>query len=253
MPDIKSDRDRRSPNNRTRLSWWFPKIPKDILVPRTTIIEYTGEDLLCLFDGVKPAEMRKLCDIIEIFGDHVEWPIFLRTDYLSGKHSWKNTCYVSNSDDVEGHIKELITESFIADLHGFPTDMWIARKMIPTTPAFYAFRGEMPIVKERRYFVQDGKVVCHHPYWPMQAFLIGDLACEYPHWEKLLDEMNKESDPEVALLSGLSSQVGAAIGGSWSIDWLWSEQEGNWYLIDMAEADVSYHWPECPVIGDVKW
>ncbi|MCK5613414.1 hypothetical protein KAR91_66705, partial [Candidatus Pacearchaeota archaeon] len=91
-----------------------------------------------------------------------------------------------------------------------------------------------------------------HPYWPMQAFLIGDTYCEFPNWEKLLDEMNVESDSEITLLSGLSSKVGAAIGGSWSIDWLWSEQEGKWYLTDMAEADVSYHWPKCPAVGDIK-
>ena len=57
--------------------------------------------------------------------------------------------------------------------------------------------------------------------------------------------MNYESDGEVALLSELSSSVGAAIGGAWSVDWLWSELKGLWFLIDMAEADLSYHWPGC--------
>lgn len=240
--DIKNDKDRRSPNNRNRLSWWFPKIPKDILVPKTVIIPYEAQS----FDG-EWKNISELCQLITNAGDLLGWPLFLRTDYLSDKHNWKNTCYVPKQESVFDNICALDEMSMMADIHGFPQDMWIARKMIPTTPAFYAFHGEMPIVKERRYFVQDDKVVCHHPYWPTQAFLMGDLACEYPRWEKLLDEMNVESDSEITLLSGLSSRVGAAIGGSWSIDWLWSEPEGKWYLTDMAEADVSYHWPECSV------
>ena len=233
------------PEDRTRLSWWFPKIPSDILVQKTVVIPYTGDNLINILDGKTPADFAPLCIRIINAGNELGWPFFLRTDYLSGKHSWKDTCYVSNPKCVAKRVVCLVEESIMADIIGFPTDYWIARKLIPTKPAFFAFRGDMPIVKERRYFVQDNKVVCHHPYWPMQAFLLGDLACEVPDWRELLDDMNLESDEEVGLLSGLSSKVGGAIGGAWSIDWLWSEDEGQWYLTDMAEAGQSYHWPEC--------
>ncbi|KKN91133.1 hypothetical protein LCGC14_0219980 [marine sediment metagenome] len=36
--------ERTNPHNKNRLSWWFPRIPFGIPVPKTTIIEYTGDD-----------------------------------------------------------------------------------------------------------------------------------------------------------------------------------------------------------------
>jgi hypothetical protein len=236
--------------DRTRLSWWFPRLfgagiiyPHDILVPETIIIPYTGDNLINILDKKIPNEFAPLCTRIIKAGDELGWPFFLRTDYLSGKHSWKDTCHIPGPECVAKRVAHLVEESAMADMMGFPTDYWIARKLIPTKPAFFAFHGDMPIVKERRYFVQDSKVVCHHPYWPLEAF---DSTCvSVDNWRELLGDMNLENDDEVDLLSKLSSKVGAAIGGAWSIDWLWSEDEGKWYLTDMAEAAQSYHWSGC--------
>lgn len=239
--------NRGSHENRTRLSWWFPKLPDCIPTPETVIILYTGEDLINMLDGDILPNFSTLSLAIQIAGDELGWPLFLRTDYLSGKHSWKKTCHVPDPKFIKKRVLSLVEESAIADIMGFPTDYWIARKFIPTTPAFHAFYGEMPIVKERRYFVQDDKVVCHHPYWPMEAFTSRDLAFRVPNWEVLLADMNVEGVDEVNLLSELSSKVGGVLGGAWSIDWLWSEEEGIWYLIDMAAADQSYHWTGCPI------
>ncbi len=240
--------NRRNSENRSRLSWWFPKLPHHINVPETAIIPYVGMDLISLFDDEIPPNFEILCSEIENAGKKFGWPLFLRTDYLSGKHNWKNTCYVPGPEYIKKRVTHLVEESVMADMMGFPTDCWIARKLIPTEPAFHAFPGEMPIVKERRYFVQDAKVVCHHPYWPMEAFLARDLDSKVPDWRKLLAEMNIDDEDvdEVSLLSGLSSSVGAALGGVWSVDWLWSEKECKWYLTDMAEATQSYHWTGCP-------
>lgn len=235
------------PNNRTRLSWWFPQIPQGINVPQTQIIPYDGPNLLRLVDGDVFLEFHELCASIRLAGKQLGWPLFLRTDYLSGKHSWMDTCHVT-CPYVPDHVVRLVTESEMADMMGFPTDRWIARKLIPTVPAFHAFWGDMPIVKERRYFVHDATVMCHHPYWPPEAFK--DHQVSVNDWRKCLDDMNHESADEVDLLSELSSQVGAAIGGNWSIDWLWSEPEGKWYLTDMAEAAQSYHWPGCKYAQD---
>lgn len=232
-------------NNRNRLSWWFPKIPSDIFVPETEIITCDGADLLGVLDNQPSAAFGPLCRQIIEAGNRLGWPLFLRTDYLSGKHGWKDTCCVPGPGRVAKHVSRLIGESLMADPMGFPVDTWIARKFIPTERAFTAFHGDMPIVKERRYFVEDDKVVCHHPYWPPEAFehvpvLSGD-------WVDELESINRESAHEIQLLSRRSSCVGKKIGGSWSIDWLWSEPHCRWYLTDMAEAYMSYHWPECPL------
>lgn len=219
-------------NDKTRLSWWYLRLPSDILTPKTIIVPGN------------PRAMRGTSErIIEIVHEELGWPFFLRTDYFSSKHGWKDTCFVSRPLDVFGHMCKIAEDGSIVDLVGLPSDMWILRKMIPTIPAFTAFRGDMPIVKERRYFVQDGKVLCHHPYWPRDAFTgkvsVGD-------WMQRLDKMNYETKDEIEFLSKLSSKVGVAVGGSWSIDWLWSKPEKRWYLTDMAEAEQSYHWEGCP-------
>lgn len=251
--------NRGHPEDRTRLSWWFPKLPPHICVPQTIIIPYTGPDLISILCGEIPIDETKesvdkefvsLCVKIKNAGDELGWPLFFRTDYLSGKHNWKNSCHMPGLECIKERVMHLVEESAMADALGFPADCWIARKLIPTKCAFHAFRGDMPIVKERRYFVQDDKVVCHHPYWPMDAFLLEDLACSVPNWKKLLAEMNVEDVAEISILSELSSSVGATLGGAWSIDWLWSEQECRWYLIDMAGAAQSYHWSECPLSGE---
>lgn len=230
--------------DKNRLSWWYPKIPSHIPCPRTTVIPYTGDNLINLLDGKDCDGFQELVNRLVIAGDMLGWPFFLRTDFLSGKHCWKDTCFVTDKNRVPEHIVNLVYESAMAGMMGFPTDFWIAREMIPTSPAFYAFWGNMPITKERRYFVQDDKVICHHPYWPGKAFK--GMSVSTDDWPELLDEMNYESEDEVGLLSGLSSSVGAKIGGSWSIDWLWSEKKGQWFLTDMAESWCSYHWPGCP-------
>ena len=229
---------------RTRLSWWFPQIPSSIPIPETIVIQHEGEDLINLLDGQVPTGFSSLCIKLNNAGNKLGWPFFLRTDYLSGKHFWKDTCHVATADDVPKHVSMLVQESHMADMMGFPTDLWIDRRLIPTEPAFFAFGGDMPIVKERRYFMRDAHVLCHHPYWLSDVFRNCNISTD--DWPRLLEEMNSESDQEVGLLSELSSMVGAAIGGSWSIDWLWSEEECKWYLTDMAEAEQSYHWPECP-------
>jgi hypothetical protein len=257
-PRLCTERD--DPNNRNRLSYWFPKIPSGIRVPETCIINYADfwpendktpetNDLINLLDGIIPPEFHRFCASVISLGNKVGWPFFLRTDYMSGKHFWEDTCYIKDGiSNIANHIKTLVDISASADILGFPTDIWVVRKMIPTVSGFRASWGKMgtgmPIVKERRYFVQDAQVVCHHPYWPREAI----DNCKYVsvcRWEESFDRMNKETHEEIDLLSGFSSKVGEAIGGNWSVDWLWSEQKGQWFLIDMAEARSSYHWPGC--------
>ncbi len=235
---------RASRDNRNRLSWWFPRIPVGIPVPKTMIMRYDNDDLVGLLDREVSDGLKSLCFMIREAGERFGWPLFLRTDYLSGKHDWDKTCCVASAGHVPDCVVRLIEASVMADAIGFPVDGWAVREMIPTTYSFKAFRGKMPIVKERRYFVKDGEVICHHPYWPREAFAT-DRHVTSDMWQHRLTSMNREGLQEVNLLSEMSSIVGEAIGGSWSIDWLWSARHGRWYLTDMAEADVSYHWSGC--------
>lgn len=237
---------RSDPNNRTRFSWWFPRLPShpDIFVPKTKIIRrHQNHNLICLLDNKKPPDYDSFCNWIIKAGNEVGWPMFLRTDFLSDKHHWVKSCSVKNPQQVRSSIFKLVETSAMADLIGFPTDCWVVREQILTCPAFFAFYGHMPIVKERRYFVNDDQVICHHPYWPPEAFYNSPVSVG--RWKELLDEINIETDSEIELLTKLSSLVGATLGGKWSVDWMWSEHDQRWFLIDMGETKHSYHWPGC--------
>jgi len=76
--DWESSKNRGKMDDKTRLSWWFPKLPSDIPVPRTVIIPYTGLNLICLLDGEVPSDFVSLCIRIENMFD--KEPI-LHVDY----------------------------------------------------------------------------------------------------------------------------------------------------------------------------
>jgi hypothetical protein len=118
------------------------------------------------------------------------------------------------------------------------------RKYIPMQSSYKAFRG-MPVNPERRYFVQDGKVVCHHAYWIEDAITAyGDTKLP-KNWKELSAAMNKETDCEIAQLTTYAEAVSAAVEGHWSVDFC-KGADGLWYLIDMAQAKSSWHPADCP-------
>ena len=109
---------------------------------------------------------------------------------------------------------------------------------------FKAFPGSLPINRKRSYFVGDGKVRCHHPYWPLDAFESYSGSLSQYELELKLSALNFESDEEVAYLTGMAEKVSDAIPGEWSLDFS-MDNNGKWWAIDMAEAFKSYHWPDC--------
>ncbi len=106
---------------------------------------------------------------------------------------------------------------------------------------YTAFWGEMPVNPERRYFIEDGRVLCHHPYWIKEA--IHKPSVE--NWESLSDEMNQEPDGEVGLLTNLAEIIGQKVGGFWSVDFC-KAKNGGWFFIDMAMGENSWHPEDCP-------
>jgi hypothetical protein len=227
------------------LSYWFPLLQKSgVRIPKTRIVK-TDVELGHLLDSRKPegyvaflGELRAAAEKVSHGG-----PFFLRTGQLSAKHSWKETCYVYPLIELSRHVNNLIEESAMCDVLGRPFNVWVVREYIPMVSAFTAFLG-MPINKERRYFIKDGEVLCHHGYWPAQAFE-GRHQPEDPKWREKLAWLNEETEEEVALLTGLSKRVSREFDGEWSLDWS-RAQQGGFVAIDMAVAEESFHWPDCP-------
>lgn len=238
------------------LSYWFPKIRDACLpVPKTEILRITDAERTALWPALdgEPfgVEATPFFEHLRLRAKQVGVPCFLRTGQTSGKHCWRNTCFVESLDKIEGHAVALIDFSECAGIFGLPWDVWCVREMLPTKPALTleAYDG-MPLCREYRCFVADGRVICSHPYWPKQSILEGivipDNMAGKPlrHLFYATDKAYKqlaEPAPEEVLV--LASKAGVAVGGDWSVDVL--ETEAGWYVTDMATAGDSFHWEGC--------
>lgn len=237
------------------LSHWFPLIEAACLpVPRTTIVRMPDEamhEFHRMFDGeLRPfggpsdtflVELRRACDAMG-------YPCFLRTGQGSGKHQWKDTCYIASADDLPQHVWNLIEWSECVDMIGLRWDVWAVRELLPTRAMFtLPLYGDMPVCREFRAFVRDGVIQCLHPYWPKDALRQGFRSAPEgfeDQWHSLC-RVYEDGDEFDGLrsLAGLAVAAGKAVGGYWSVDII--ETKRGWFVTDMAIGERSFHWPGC--------
>jgi len=155
------------------LFYWFPLI-KDLGVPmpETIMIPFPTEDTWWgfrkLFDH-PDKEPEGWTDYVKLVGeacDKIGYPVFLRSDETSHKHGWKDTCYLTGSDDIPSHLYEIMEFTEMAGwLGGLSIHGYAVRRFLELDTKFTAFHGRMPVATEFRFFVRDGKLQCWHPYW----------------------------------------------------------------------------------------
>ncbi len=229
----------------TELSYWFPIIEAAGLpVPKTILVdidEPAFEAMIGAFDGTDVGDTKPFFNRIAAAAGEIGYPCFLRTDHTSAKHDWKDSCYLTDPGQIGQHVFQIVEYSEMASLIGLPWNRWAVREFLPTIPlGVCPSYGDMPICREFRFFVRDGKVVCHHPYWPQFSLEQGGAVFNEKFDKSVFYTL---AGIELAILTAYAEKAGAALGGSWSIDFL--ETEKGWYLTDMAVASRSYHWPEC--------
>jgi len=232
-------------SQKTSLCYWYPLI-KDILpTPRTEIVPLEEGDIDVLFealDGKGSPDMLR-AHLISA-ASHFNYPLFMRTDFTSGKHDFLDTCFVQSSNDIFGHALALFEDTLCKDIS---IGAFVFREFLQLESGFKAFRG-LPISKERRYFVEDGKVLCHHPYWPEDA-IRGEVLRKGDGWKAILKELNTETPEEIELLTAMAGTFSNLVPGAWSVDFAKMKHNipHSWVLIDAAEAFRSWHPSDCPV------
>ena len=246
-PEYESDRIKaigeRLTNDHNCLHWWFPRIQAAGLpVPKTALV-VTTLNLIRLLDGETPDGFDSF---IQLLGDEAEkigFPVFLRTGQGSGKHQWKDTCFVPSREALPSHVAALVEWSECVDMIGLPYHAWAVREMLPTIPACkLTAYGNMPLCREFRFFTEGGKVICRHPYWPDGA--VEEGKPDDPDWRAKLAVHHRMSADERDRLTVLAERAAAACPEQdWSIDFL--ETERGFYLTDMAVASRSFHWKGC--------
>ncbi len=224
--------------------YWYPRIKfLDIPQPITKTYKLSEQELK-IIHREKEFPPNLIKKIIPIISD-LSYPIFARTDLASGKHFWKKTCFISTKENLRRNIFEIIAFNLEANFFGLPFKALIFREFIELETGFRAFYGGMPVARERRYFIRDGKIQCRHPYWPKDS--INNPNNE--DWECILKKQNNETKEEVRLLSEYALMVGNVLDGYWSVDFAYA-LDGKWYLIDMALGDESFHWLDCKYCPD---
>ena len=222
---------------------WYPKIKDlDIPQPKTETLLFDKKTLNYLNNEQFVLPMDKIKEIANRFG----YPLFVRTDLASGKHDWVRSCYITKEEDLEKNIREVIYSNLLADIMGLDFRALIFREFIPMDSRFTAFYGKMPVNPERRYYIKDGKIQCHHAYWIEEAIEKGTDKKELPkNWKDIAKEINKETPEEVKLLSNYVKQVAKVFPkGYWSVDFC-KAKDGRWILIDMAVGEHSWHDKNC--------
>jgi hypothetical protein len=136
-------------------------------------------------------------------------------------------------------LLELFEFNNCAGVFGLPFIGVAIRELIRLQVGFTAFYGKLPIGAERRYFISDGAVVCHHPYWIEAAIQKPTIK----NWKRVLADLNEEHYTEVALLTEYAWEIAQQFEGNWSVDFC-RGTDGKWWLIDMATAHNSWH-PDC--------
>lgn len=221
--------------------YWYPKI-KDVVPTPKTVFVPLPENVEAWMDEGIPKELVEKLRKANKFG----YPVFMRTDQLAGKHSWIETCYVSESEEIGRNCYRLIEENLMADfMGGMNPKAMVLREFLNLDAPFEAFKG-MPIAREFRIFADNGEVVCMHPYWPKTSIEFWSGTKPSSNWEtKLAEQSRLPAGKELEHLKDLAKIASKKVGGYWSID-LCKTKSGKWYLTDMAVGEKSFHWEGCP-------
>ncbi len=230
--------------NESSMMNWYPKIKGILRTPKTVIVPFTEEELSEIrrtLDGKMLSD--KLIEKIYSGADEIGFPLFMRSDQASGKHEWKDTCFVPTRADLIGHLVQLVEWHECADLFGIRWKALVFRELLELDSTFTAFNG-MPVARERRCFVMDGDVICSHPYWPEES-IVPDRHAPLPgDWKDRLARLNEEKPDEVEILHE-ASLFGEVVHGYWSVDFA-CDVNGVWWMIDAARGEISWHPGDCP-------
>lgn len=229
--------------NMNCLSFWFPVLrDAGVAVPQTEIFALSpkdGWDMMRVLDGGTSASFALAVAFIERCAAKLELPMFLRTGQGSGKHEWDRCCNVTGEFSVDRHVAALVEWSHSVDMMGLPHNVWVCREMLPTNPLFRCTRyGNMPVVREWRFFIRAGLIECWHPYWPVIALEQG--APDDAGWRAQIAHLSAPPPNEAHALAARAARL---FDGYWSLDLF--EASDSYYVTDMALGEQSYHDMPC--------
>ena len=173
-------------NEQNTMFYWYPKIKDlDIPQPKTLSYQFTKRECKKIQEEKIP---KTFVEKVMPIADKIGYPLFMRTDNSSCKHGWKKTCYVESKESLPMHLFELLSTSAMQGWMSYNDNGLFFREFIELDYGYYggkkftAFYGDFPVNRERRYFINNGKIQCHHPYWYPDAIQNSSINIQYPGW-----------------------------------------------------------------------
>lgn len=135
------------------LLFWYPLI-KDlpIPIPKTSIRTLAEREKSQFGNWIEGQDSKEITQVLRDLRAIIQecgYPVFIRTDLASGKHSYKDSCFILSADKLERNLAEVIEFNYCADIMGLPFEAIIIREFIELEAPFTAFWGNLPIAKER--------------------------------------------------------------------------------------------------------
>lgn len=246
---------------------WLPKLLSSGLpTPKTLVVIYNHRNAVASLEAVDEAVYEATVKSINgedgkevinyilsveesVWGacQKIGLPAFIRTDLSSAKHDGPRAYKVITKSDLSRVLRCTIEDNemkFWLDSDG-PMAV-LVREWVDLESPFSAFGGH-PINNEWRFFADPEKVHCFHPYWPESTIRFYDVV-EPGNWRGMLKELHIVPE-NIEELKILAIQAASLFGRKCSVD-IAKDKTGKWWIIDMATAEDSYHWPECDLLCD---
>lgn len=228
---------------------WYPRLSSvDVPTPATETVEMHEqviEDSSEAEGGftVKQPDTADVMDAIDAVGGP---PAFIRTDQASAKHRMGRASRIPlkgyDEETVGQHVWQVVEFNEMAGLVGLPYETMYVREWLNLWHEYEAFTGT-PIAAEVRMFLHEGDLHDYGFYWPEEAIQKPD-ADDWREKHERTREMAMEAY-RLKAAKKYAERVGEEFDtGYWSVDFALTEGD-QWYCLDMARGEVSWHPDEC--------
>ena len=230
MTDYPDERD---------IAYWHPRLSAaGVLTPATALV--AAPDGGVPPPGVPAPRYWEFLAVLLGCGRTLGYPFVLRTGLALPKHRWAAACLVGAAGEIDARVRA--TQAW-CDGRGLPVRTWAARQYVPPVDGFAVYDG-LPVGREFRVFLRDGRPLCVHPLWPRAA--VDAARPVEPHWPDALaalTELRPDTDRKVLLT--LARRAATFLPGEWAIDFL-ATQDGRWVAHSASPSALAWHDPACP-------
>jgi len=218
----------------------------EVSTPDTEIVEFDFMDSLSMLDGDPNPDGIPIGELDTAACD-LGWPVFIRSDLTSAKHSGLDAVQAYDADDVMPVVDWIMRDCAKKSMQ---PAAFLVREWIDIESRFTAFDG-LPIGTEFRVFAGPEDVQCVHYYWPEDSIRKPSLPDS--EWQEAREELADVALPSSVRVAAQSAARYANKHDAldplevWSVDFA-RDESGDWWLIDMALGVDSWH-PDCEING----